>query len=175
MPKKKRRKQSPRTISTDHIETRSLSLVDEFGTTRAELICDCGADGTGGYTIFRLNGGDGMPRLTIQLGPGGEVGIHMFAGVQNRRSIVSLAASEAGSGISIRSEDGRSAIAADVPSQRCEIPPGGQPHIHVFNRDGKSAYMDGNGLSTYNRDELAAATKGAPRESPTPDRLREKL
>jgi hypothetical protein len=79
MPKKKRRKQSPRTISTDHIETQRLSLVDELGRKRAELFCGGSEGGTNGHTVFRLNGDDGSERVNIQVDARGSASIQLYS------------------------------------------------------------------------------------------------
>jgi hypothetical protein len=145
MPKKKRRTQSPRMISTDHIETQSLSLVDQYGVQRAALTCDGGEGGLGGSTVLHFYGDDGAPRVTLQVQHEGGIGIIVFS--EGGKPALSIAANQAsGNGVNIADQDGKPRIMAGVPGQRCDMPGGAEPQIVVVTKDGKASVITGNGL-----------------------------
>lgn len=102
----KRPKRQPTKLTIDVIETRVLSLVDEFGNQRANLFCSSGEQG---MTIIQLNDDSGRPRLELQVDWEGNPSIRLMQA--NGQLGISMAANRGnGNGISICDAEGAPSV-----------------------------------------------------------------
>jgi hypothetical protein len=135
----------PDKISVDHIQTRSLSLVDERGKERATFACRASEGGADGYSVLHFNGADGAPRLTFQLNDNDGPTITLFG--SSGRVLLSLhVKDDVGNGITVCDASGYPLIQIGVPTSARAAATGSEVGITVRSVDGHSATITARGI-----------------------------
>lgn len=135
---KKRRKQRPKKVITDVVETQCLVLVDEYGTERANLSCFGGDGGSGGHVVVHLNDDRGRPRMSLQVDREGNPGICLFTS-GNSPAVTVAVNGDRGVGISIADLDGKPCIEIGKPARGAD-PRGDAANIRVWDVHGRRSW-----------------------------------
>lgn len=138
---KKRKKRQTSKLNIDELEVRRITLVDEYGKSRASLHCSGGDGGIGGFTSISLNDDAGQPRIELEVHEGSPF---IRLNMPDANAGVSIAANDGlGNGMSVYDHEGRPLIQIGISHPDSDDPRGSE--ISVLNPPSRRGWSSSNG------------------------------
>ncbi len=161
--KKRRKKRQTSKLNIDELEVRRITLVDEYGKSRASLHCSGGDGGIGGFTSISLNDDAGQPRIELEVHEGSPF---IRLNMPDANAGVSIAANDGlGNGMSVYDHEGKPLVQIGVSHPDSDDPRSPHPEVVVLDPGKRRAWSSTNGsYAIPSQEEVDEMTQQAPQQ-----------